>query len=391
MTMPRPRVFVSVHGRFHAFELSAELARHRVLAGVATTYPTFIARRFLPRDTPLYTAPFLEAARRVYARLPNRLTRAHGLDPWLAERFGRFIAEKLPKDIDVLIAWSGGAKEIIPRAHERGVKVMLERGSTHIAHQAEVLNAAFREFGMTAPAVPLAMIEREMAEYDAVDAISVPTRYAARTFTERGVPEDKVFVNPYGVELSRFFRPKTDDNGQGGRPVRILFVGRVDIRKGIPWLLRAFAPLAKTAELHVVGPVPKDMRRILDRESLINVKIHGPVPSTALPELYKSADIFCLPSLEEGFALVLLQAMAAGLPVVASDVSGAENLIVPGEHGYLVPPRESAALSDKLSMLIQDGARRSAMGSAARKRVEAGYTWRDYGDRAVELIRKLVS
>jgi glycosyltransferase involved in cell wall biosynthesis len=360
------------------------------LAGVATTYPAFIARRFLPRDTPLYTAPFLEAARRVYARLPSRLTRAHGLDPWLAERFGRFVAERLPKDIDVLIAWSGGAKELIPLAHERGVKVMLERGSTHIAHQAEVLNAAFGEFGMTAPAVPQAMIAREMAEYDAVDAISVPTRYAARTFTERGIPEGKVFINPYGVELSRFFQSTTGENNEAGRPVRILFVGRVDIRKGIPWLLRAFAPLAKTAELHVVGPVPKDMRRILDRESLTNVKIHGPVPSTALPEIYKSADIFCLPSLEEGFALVLLQAMAAGLPVVASDVSGAEDLIVPGEHGYLVPPRDVGALSDKLSILIQDGARRTTMGSAVQKRVEAGYTWRDYGDRAVGIIEALL-
>jgi glycosyltransferase involved in cell wall biosynthesis len=229
-----------------------------------------------------------------------------------------------------------------------------------------------------------------MAEYDAVDAISVPTRYAARTFTERGIPEGKVFINPYGVELSRFFQSKVDDDNRAGRPVRILFVGRVDIRKGIPWLLRAFAPLAKTAELHVVGPVPKDMRRILDRESLTNVKIHGPVPSTALPEIYKSADIFCLPSLEEGFALVLLQAMAAGLPVVASDVSGAEDLIVPGEHGYLVPPRDVDALTEALTELIGQTEKRYRMGVKARGRVEQGYSWQDYGERAVSAIKTVL-
>ncbi|MEQ8193555.1 MAG: glycosyltransferase family 4 protein [Rhodospirillales bacterium] len=344
----------------------------------------------MPDGVPLLSAPALEFIRRIYAKLPRSLADADRFDPWLAERFSRYVAGKLPDDIDVLIAWSGGAKELMRCAHKRNIKVMLERGSTHIAHQAEVLNDAYRMFGIEKPAVPPRMIERETEEYEGADAISVPTHYAAGTFIERGVARDKIKINPYGVALERFLLAKDGGRKRNDGPVRILFVGQVGIRKGIPWLLRAFQSLKQAAELHLIGPVPKEMEEILGREPLENVTIHGSVPGEALPEIYKSADIFCLPSLEEGFALVLLQAMAAGLPVVASNVSGAEDLIASGEQGYLVPPCDSDALMEALAALIDRPEARAAMGIAARSRVERGYSWQDYGERAVSAVRQVL-
>ena len=385
-----PKVFVSVHGRFHAFELAMELYHHHLLAGLATTYPAFITHRFLPNDIPLQTMPALEITRRLHTRLPESLSKLFELDTWLAKRFSHFVAHRLPKDLDVLIAWSGAAKEIIPIAHNQDSRVILERGSTHIAHQAEILNEAFDEFGITAPSVPQEMIEREMAEYEMADTIAVPTHYAASTFHNRGINPEKTIVNPYGVSLDRFFSTTHQEDRAPEKPIRILFAGRVDIRKGIPWLLRAFAPLAGEAELHLVGPVPKTIEDILKREPLTNVIIHGSVPSTKMPAIYQAADIFCLPSLEEGFALVLLQAMASGLPIVASNVSGAEDLVTIGKEGLIVPPRNSEALTEALSQLVRDHEKRREMGLAARKRVEQGYSWSDYGLRAVKGIEKVL-
>ena len=192
-----------------------------------------------------------------------------------------------------------------------------------------MLTQAYDAFELDFNETPGLIIEREMAEYEAADAIAVPTRFAADTFTARGIPAAKLLVAPYGVDLQRFY-PAPARAAEG--PVRILFVGRVGIRKGVPALLRAFAPLAGAAELHLVGPVEPDTKELLARLPSAGLTIHGAVPAERLPALYANADIFCLPSLEEGFPLVLLQAMASGLAVVTTPEAGAADILSDSRH-----------------------------------------------------------
>ena len=373
------RVTVSVHGRFHGFDLARELHRQGHLAGLLTTYPRFAVKPHVGDIEGLATAPALEVRRRVCQRLPGL---CKNLDETVARRFGRFAADRLPP-CDLLVGWSSATLEAIPAAHAMGACVILERGSTHIMHQTDVLTNVYSRAGQDFAATSAQIVARELAEYEAADAIAVPSSYAAQTFIDRGVSRDKVLINPYGVNLEQF---SPAPERRRGKP-RILFVGRVGYRKGVPELLDAFAPLADLAELHLVGPIDP----LINLLGHANVHAVGALSMQALPGQYHGADIFCLPSWEEGFPLVLLQAMASGLPVVASDATGAADIITDGVEGVVVPAGDKEALGDALRRLVDDPDRRMLMGQAARARVQDGFGWADYGRRAIDMYTKVLA
>lgn len=375
------KIAIAVHGRYHAFDLAAGLARRGCDVQVATTYPEFVARRWLPPAVTVRTAPLLEAWRRLHGRFP-----ALALDPEprLHVAFAKFAARTLPDRADVFVGWSSACLEAIEPARVRGMKVAVERGSTHIQHQKEVLEREHARLGLAAPPIHPAIVARELAEYAAADVIVVPTRCAAGTFIARGIPESKVIVNPLGVDVRRFKEPRIPHDG----PPRVLFVGGVGVRKGVPRLLDVFASLKGAAELRVVGRAEPGMASILARAGT-NVRVLGALSGADLAAEYRTADIFCLPSLEEGFGLVVAEAMAAGLPVVASDATAAAELIRPGIDGLTVPAGDDAALKDALETLIADKRGREAMGAAARERI-GEFTWDATAGRAVAAYRRLV-
>jgi glycosyltransferase involved in cell wall biosynthesis len=351
------KVALCVHGRFHAFELAGELSRHGCLAQLATTYPAMVARRFLPEGVALRTAPWLEALRRLCGKLGVATP-----DHLIARHFGTFAAATLPQGADILVGWSGASLEAAREARRRGMAVVIERGSTHIVHQNAVLAEAHARLGLRFAGIDPRLMAREV----------------------EGVDADKVAVNPYGVDLERFARVVPS---RRPGPPRILFVGQVGLRKGVPWLLEAFARLGGDAELHLVGPLEPAFQPLLTRWPGERVHLHGPLRGEALVRAFADADLFCLPSVEEGFGMVVLQAMAAGLPVVASTATGAVD--VPDALPILVAPGDSAALAEGLRQALDDPDRREAMGIAGRRAVAAGFTWADYGRRAIALYERL--
>lgn len=375
------KIAIAVHGRYHAFDLAAGLARQGCDVQVATTYPKFVARRWLPPAVALRTAPLFEAWRRLRARFPVLTLDP---EPRLHVAFAKFAARTLPNRADVFVGWSSACLEAIEPARARGMKVVVERGSTHIQHQKDVLDREHARLGLPPQLIHPTIVARELAEYAAADAIAVPTRHAARTFIERGMPESKVIVNPLGVDARRFEDPRIPHGG----PPRVLFVGGVGVRKGVPRLLDVFASLKGAAELRVVGRAEPGMESILARAGT-NVRVLGALSGPDLAAEYRTADIFCLPSLEEGFGLVVAEAMAAGLPVVATDATAAVELVRPGVDGLTVPAGDDAALKDALETLIADKPGREAMGAAARDRI-GEFTWDATAARAVAAYRRLI-
>lgn len=370
------KVTVSVHGRYHAFELAKGLNERGHLSQLMTTYPRFAARKVVGASAVIESAPLLEIRRRFYSRF--------GVGPKpdlpIAKAFGQFAARHLDPQSEILVGWSSASLEAISPAQASGSKVIIERGSTHIAAQTEVLQAAYKSFGITFAETDPEMIAREEQEYDLADKISVPSRYAAQTFVDRGFAPEKLLVNGLGVDLSRFRAP---DMRPVDRKPCILFVGGVGIRKGVPWLLEAFRRLSAKAELHIVGPISPDYEAMLRKEAHDNVLVHGAVSGDGLLPAYARADIFCLPSLEEGYGMVIPQAMACGLPVVTTDVTGAADLLTHAKNGFVVPPADSAALADALECLIDNRALRQSMGAEALKTVQAGQSWEDYVTRTI--------
>jgi phosphatidyl-myo-inositol alpha-mannosyltransferase len=162
--------------------------------------------------------------------------------------------------------------------------------------------------------------------------------------------------------------------------LRVLFVGAMVPRKGLPCLLRAFERLAARrgdVELVVVGdgPALPAMRRLVPGEARALVRFAGSVSRTRLARYYATSDIFCAPGLgRESFGMVLLEAMAAGLPVVASDIEGFRNVLTHGQEGLLVPPNQPEVLARTLEELLDNPDDREEFGRRGRL-TAARYRW----------------
>jgi phosphatidylinositol alpha-mannosyltransferase len=166
---------------------------------------------------------------------------------------------------------------------------------------------------------------------------------------------------------------------QDGTP-NILFVGRLEDRKGLPHLLKAFRLVRKGgAECRLLivgsGPQEREARRYVMTRGLQNVEFLGRVSDAEKAQLFKTADIFVSPATgRESFGIVLLEAMAAGTPIVCSDIHGYKGVVQRGRQALLVPPHDAKALAAGISELLADPALRARMGAAGQERAEQ-FSW----------------
>jgi phosphatidylinositol alpha-mannosyltransferase len=217
---------------------------------------------------------------------------------------------------------------------------------------------------------------------------------SARAFVHRHFPGDYRLI-PNGVDVRRFHpdvppRPELAD----GR-LNVLFVGRLDPRKGLPVLLDAFPAVRRAvpeARLLVVGDSflrPWLERRVEARERA-HVHFAGAVPAADLPGWYASAHAVVSPALRnESFGIVLLEAMAAGRPVIASDIPGYRSVVADGDDGVLVPPGDRSALAAAIAGLLRDPARRLALSARGRARAEA-FSWASVAARLEAYYREVL-
>jgi phosphatidylinositol alpha-mannosyltransferase len=219
---------------------------------------------------------------------------------------------------------------------------------------------------------------------------------AARDYVARYFPASYALI-PNGIDLERFGDPGVQplEPYMDGR-MNLLFVGRLEERKGFAHLLRAFArvqaALPETRLLVVGAFSPKDAAPYI-RESralgLKRVRFVGPVSDEALPRYYRSCHLFCAPSIGyESFGLVLLEAMAAGAPVVATDIRGYRAVLAGGRTGELVPPGDVPALAAAIIQLLRDPTRREKLIRRGKNKARA-YDWCHVTERILQYYHQL--
>lgn len=216
------------------------------------------------------------------------------------------------------------------------------------------------------------------------DAVIVPSRYSRGVAIRHyGLDPGRVRVVPEGIDPSAWERPVPAGDGaeRSGGPPTVLSVARQYPRKNTGTLLRAFRRVRETcpgARLRVVGGGPElpRLRRLARRLGLgAGVRFLGELPGRGdVRREYFAADVFCLPTLQEGFGIVFLEAMAAGLPIVASSAGAVPEVVPDGRAGFLVDPRNPRALAEALLRLIGDDRLRARMGAAGRRRARR-FAW----------------
>jgi starch synthase (maltosyl-transferring) len=219
-----------------------------------------------------------------------------------------------------------------------------------------------------------------------LSAGSVCVSDGVRRFSlEAGLTPDRLLVIPNGIDPEPFDRAVPVPRSSIGIPEGghlAIFVGRLDPQKGLKRLLDAATQVAaKSADWHlaIVGDGPDRgwlIERIASMDATVSItgRVRWLGRRSDIPGLLKSADLLVLPSLWEGMPNVVLEAMAAGLPVVATKVEGTEDLVRPGQTGWLVPPGDSEALTVALLEASQDAGRCRTYGQAGRQRIEESFT-----------------
>ena len=233
--------------------------------------------------------------------------------------------------------------------------------------------------------IPPWMFARMAPELERADLILCPSTFVRDTMMENGLPAEKCLVNPFGVDVS-IFKPRAST------PVRPRFisVGTICVRKGHQYLFRAFERVKKQmpdAELVCVGDVKSDFRR--ERPKWEGRFIHHEsLNHPQIADVFQTGTAFVLASVEEGFARVITEAMAAGLPVVATHESGASTLVGDGVEGFIVPSGDPEALAAAMLKIAGDRELNRKMGEAAHQKGAVKNTWQDYGDRLLEEYRR---
>jgi glycosyltransferase involved in cell wall biosynthesis len=318
-----------------------------------------------------------EVLERTWKYVPDSIKNDYNPQYLIHETFDKLASRCLSKG-DLCIAWSGVGLHTIKKARAKGMATIVDEGSSHVLYQQNILREEYEAFGLRPKLAHPKIVEKELQEYDEADYIVIPSQFVKRTFGDSRIPEQRLIHVPYGVDLNEF-RPtrKLDDI------FRIIYVGNMTLRKGVHYLLKAFTELKLSkAELILVGALDHEFEPFL-KMYRGNFTLIPPVPQSVLYKYYSAGTIFILPSVEDGFGMVLLQAMACGLPVICTTNTGGEDVVREGRDGFVIPIRDVEKLKEKILYFYEHPEEREEMGWCARKRVMDGFTWDHYGDRIV--------
>lgn len=230
--------------------------------------------------------------------------------------------------------------------------------------------------------------QRLDAEIASAERILVGSDYVAETFVRQGVAAEKLAVVPYGVDLETFHAPVGPRATGDDRLFRVIYAGQLTQRKGLSYLLRAWQRFRRAdAELTLVGLPIGGWGALRPYEGLFRHVPHQTRP--ALAERYRASDVFVLPTLIEGMPLVVVEAMACGLPVIVT-ANGPAGIVRDGVEGFIVAERDEAAICRALEVLHGDRERCREMGRNAARRAR-DFSWSAYTAGVQRVLDALVA
>ncbi len=375
-------VTIAVHGKYQAFRLAEGLARHEILHRLYTVYPKFkIPPYKIPLDCVKPVAP-LGAFILLNSRLHLPLS-----DTFVSEVFDDYVAWTLEKPDGswVFHGWAGFSEKSLRRAKRLGGVAIVDRACPHIEFQNRII-AEEMSFMLHIPLnIEMNSLHKKMVrEYETADYIIVPSSYSRNSFLERGFNPEKVIAVPICNE-------KMTTMLAGPRPKNkftVLCVGGFFYRKGVYYLLKAWEQLGlKDAELVFKGTIPKELPELMGIPGVRYIPEH--LTNEQLNGLYQEASVFVLPSVDDGFGMVVVEAMRAGVPVIVTKNVGVSEGITDGKEGFVVPIRDINALTEKIRFFYNNPAKTEEMGEAASVKA-AFYTPEAYTERAVSMYNMIV-
>lgn len=361
-------------GRFHVCDLSRELNTH----GFDVKFYSFVSKRRLesfglPRKCCVslfeVLAPFVFFERRT----------KKGNNTWANVRrwLQDYLTSLIMRKADVTIAMSGEFNRSMKKAKKDGAIIICERGSKHIIDQKRILDS---NPSIKISQITEANVKRELLSYEFADYIAVGAKHVETSFLKRGFPKERLFLNPYGVDLNDFYPM---DNVS--KEYDFIMVGTWSYQKGCDLIVEAIRRTNYTF-LHVgaIGDLPFTSDSQFQHIPPINQK--------ELYKFYAKAKVFVLPSRQDGLAMVLVQAVACHLPIIASPDGGAcdiKEIVANPDCISIIDDFSADALLVKMEEMLVFYDRLSNRDYAGDALNEL--SWEAYGNRYAEFLNKITN
>jgi glycosyltransferase involved in cell wall biosynthesis len=379
------KVIISVGGRFHAFYLAQQLEKNGHLERLITSYPKFETVKYGIPKSKIKSVLFKELLTRGWNKFPGFIKKKWNPDFFIHESFDKAALKKIIP-ADIFVGFSNQSLYSLKKAKSLGMATVLECGSAHMEYQSQILKEEYEKWGTGFDLPHPKNLERELKEYEETEFISVPSIFVERTFLEKGINKEKIIRIPYGVDLSEFRQSRKKDD-----VFRIVFAGGMTLQKGVHYLLQAFSELnLPGSELLLIGGMSDEIRPFFKKYEG-KFKWLGRIPQGELADYYSQSSVFVLNSIQDGFGMVIIQAMACGLPVIATENTGGPDVVENGKQGFVIPIRNVEALKEKISYLHENQELCREMGRSAKEKVSSGFTWDDYGDKMIKAYEKILS
>jgi glycosyltransferase involved in cell wall biosynthesis len=295
----------------------------------------------------------------------------------------KFFVEKC----DIFHGWVMHSLFSIKKAKKLGSKTILEVGNAHILEFMKILTKEARIWGLKYD-YSIFNIKRVMNEYMITDYILVPSEYARQSFLKQGFPAEKIKKLNFGIDPD-----ECSPNNYEHEKFRIIYTGAVTLGKGIQYLLSALQNLRlKNAELLVVGGIDDSMKNLITqllRHIQIPVTFFGRVPRKILLDLLSKSSLYVFPSLSDGWAMTVPEAMARGLPVITTKNVGSSELIEDGKEGFVIPIRDVKSLRDYILYFYDNPSEVKRMGKNSFNKINK-YTWEKYGYNLIKIYNEIL-
>ncbi len=400
------KVIVAHPGKQHSFQTAAGLKEAGMLYKYITTVYskpgslTYMVKNFLSGKTKQKAESrtsellsnddvlLLNEFKALITIFLSRIPKMHKLylrwNEWNASNFYKKVMHYAKKHgVDAVIVYDGYSDKHFDLLFDTKIVRIMDVSIANRKYIRKIFDADIRDTGdssIKAEQIEYwdeSLLERDMKGVKSSEYFLAASQFVKNSLVSNGVEDSKIKIVPYGVDITRFTAKKAEKNNPNA-PLNLIFVGQPSYRKGMHHLLEAISKFDKDkVQLTICGQYSLESELYKKYHNLENVHFAGFVMNTQLREYYQSADAFILPSLGEGMAMVGLEAMACGLPIMCTEFSGINDLVDNYESGYIFESVSTESIVQGIEWAISNKEKLALMGERARKVAEI-HTWDHY-------------
>lgn len=359
--MDADNIALASMNRSHLFMLAQEMDKHNKLKKFYIGYPNLFRKTLFKSNNNIKVNHIYQSLfkLRKFLFLEDKNNISEIIAWKVAKNFDFWLTKELKKDnIKILISESTYSKNAGQYVKSNSGKYIVERPCSHVLWQEKVLRENADKFGQMIRLPTKESIETDLESYHNADKIIVPSKFVKNTFKDYGIT-DKVKICPYsrgllgGDRIDCEIIEKIKKRNFLKKNLNILFVGSASLRKGVHILMQACLKLDLPYKVKFVGSLTDFAKELMSIETSFNFEYVGGLKGYALAEQYLSADLLVLPSIEEGYGMVIPEAMSYGtIPIVSSNV-GASDLIQDNFNGMIFKSNNPLELTEKLTKFAE--------------------------------------